>query len=82
MIIRHEVYDQQFIEPGEKYSCSVAHFGGSAGTFIKTDLILTATHCACGREHGLFHVCHLDKKYRGEKIVVHPEFHLVDKGPE
>lgn len=76
MIIRHDVNEQKYLDLGEKYSPSVAYIGGCAGTLIDSNWILTAAHCVKGREHTLFSVRHIDREYRVEKIVVHPEHNI------
>lgn len=74
IVIRHDVSDQEYIDFGAKYSASVAYVGGCAATVLSDYWLLTAAHCIAGREHHFFAAQHLNKDYRVERMVLHPQF--------
>jgi ankyrin repeat protein len=78
IVIRHDISDQKYIKLGQQYRASIVQIEGCTGTLIDKYWLLTAAHCAAGREDQLFRAGHLDQTYRIESITIHPNYNAHD----
>lgn len=75
IVMRHDVDESEYTALAEKYAGSVVRLNAGCGTFIRSNVILTAAHVASIPQIGE-DVTVDGVKYGIRKIIIHPNFDM------